>query len=80
MDEELYPEGYRKGDYIKGSNESVPEPFRVGRILAIFCKKSSGSKIANLGEIKVKVKVAKFQGELMLYRMGLIGVIFEVQE
>lgn len=58
VDEELYPEGYRKGDYIKGSNESVPEPFRVGRILAIFCKKSSGSKIANLGEIKVKV--AKF--------------------
>jgi len=34
-DETLYPEAYRKGDYIKGSNDQVPEPFRVARILKI---------------------------------------------
>nr|XP_034303465.1 DNA (cytosine-5)-methyltransferase PliMCI-like [Crassostrea gigas] len=38
VDKELYP----KGDYIKGSIESIPEPFRVGRMLVIFCKKSLG--------------------------------------
>lgn len=55
MDEELYLEGYRKGDYIKGFNEFVFEFFRVGRILVIFCKKFFGLKIVNFGEIKVKV-------------------------
>jgi len=34
-DEELYPEAYRKGNYVKGSNDHVPEPFRVARILKI---------------------------------------------
>ena len=39
-DEEKYPEAYRKTDYIKGSNEEVPQPFRVGRIVDIYVKRS----------------------------------------
>jgi len=35
VDEDLYPEAYRKSDYIKGSNNQVPEPFRIARILKI---------------------------------------------
>ena len=41
MDEDLYPEVYRKGDYIKGSNDKVPEPFRIARILKISCSVAS---------------------------------------
>lgn len=45
VDEDLYPEAYRKkGDYIKGSNEKVPEPFRVAKILNIFVNKDVGNK------------------------------------
>lgn len=44
LNEDLYPEAYRKGDYIKGSNEEVPEPFRVAKILRIFVSKASGKK------------------------------------
>lgn len=39
VDEELYPEYYRKSsDHIKGSNEMTPEPFRIARILYITSK------------------------------------------
>jgi len=34
-DEDLYPEAYRKGNYVRGSKDHVPEPFRVARILKI---------------------------------------------
>ena len=36
--ESTYTEIYRKTDYIKGSNEEVPEPFRVAQVLAIYVK------------------------------------------
>ncbi|XP_065183686.1 DNA (cytosine-5)-methyltransferase 1-like [Sycon ciliatum] len=37
VDEELYPEYYRKTwGHIKGSNLESPEPFRIARILQIF--------------------------------------------
>ena len=29
-DEELYPEYYRKSEYVKGSNMDVPKPFQIG--------------------------------------------------
>ncbi len=38
-DEDMYPELYRKSDYVKGSNEEVPPPYQIGRILEIFIKK-----------------------------------------
>lgn len=55
MDEELYPEHYRKSsDYIKGSNVDAPEPYRIGRIKEIFCAKKSSGK-ANEADIKLRV-------------------------
>lgn len=56
FDEDAYPEVYRKStDYIKGSNEFVPEPFRIGRITKIFCKRNANSKFHNLSELKLQV-------------------------
>ena len=55
MDEELYPEAYRKSEYIKGSNDQVPETLRIARIEQIFVK-DTGSKLPNLEEIKIRVK------------------------
>lgn len=31
-DEALYPELYRKSEYIKGSNSHVPKPFQIGNV------------------------------------------------
>ncbi|XP_061469718.1 DNA (cytosine-5)-methyltransferase 1 isoform X2 [Rhineura floridana] len=55
VDEELYPEHYRKySEYIKGSNQDAPEPYRVGQIKAIYCNiRSSGRP--NEAEIKLRV-------------------------
>lgn len=62
MDEELYPEHYRKySDYIKGSNLDAPEPYRIGRIKEIFCPKKSNGKP---NEAEIKIKLNKF------YRLG----------
>lgn len=55
VDEEVYPEAYRKSDYIKGSNEDIPETFRIGRIESIYTSTSS-SGIPALDKIKLKVK------------------------
>lgn len=39
MDEDLYPEFYRKStDHVKGSNVETPEPFCIGHIKTIFIK------------------------------------------
>uniref|UniRef100_A0A4W4H127 DNA (cytosine-5)-methyltransferase 1 n=1 Tax=Electrophorus electricus TaxID=8005 RepID=A0A4W4H127_ELEEL len=55
VDEELYPEYYRKSsDYIKGSNLDAPEPFRVGRIKEIFCNKRSNSK-PDTSDVKLRL-------------------------
>lgn len=55
VDEELYPEYYRKSsDYIKGSNLDAPEPFRVGRIKEIYCNKRSNNK-SNSAEVKLRL-------------------------
>ncbi|XP_054983670.1 DNA (cytosine-5)-methyltransferase 1 isoform X3 [Sorex araneus] len=55
VDEDLYPEHYRKySDYIKGSNLDAPEPFRIGRIKEIFCAKKVNGK-ANEADIKLRV-------------------------
>ncbi|XP_067140282.1 DNA (cytosine-5)-methyltransferase 1-like [Centruroides vittatus] len=53
IDEDLYPEFYRKSEYIKGSNLDAPEPFRIGRIISIYklCK----GKLADKFDIKFKV-------------------------
>lgn len=58
MDEDLYPEHYRKySDYIKGSNLDAPEPYRIGRIKEIFCiKKSNGRP----NETDIKIRINKF--------------------
>ena len=53
IDEDEYPEFYRKGGHIKGSNEEVAEPFRIARILSIFCRKAVKSS-------NIKLEVAKF--------------------
>ena len=35
MDEEVYPEYYRKPiEYVKGSNYDVPQPFKIGTLSA----------------------------------------------
>uniref|UniRef100_A0A8D2KUJ9 DNA (cytosine-5)-methyltransferase n=1 Tax=Varanus komodoensis TaxID=61221 RepID=A0A8D2KUJ9_VARKO len=55
VNEELYPEHYRKySEYIKGSNQDAPEPYRIGRIKAIFCNIRSNGK-PNEAEIKLRV-------------------------
>lgn len=53
IDEDLYPEFYRKSEYIKGSNLDAPEPFRIGRIIEIYklCK----GKLADKFDIKFKI-------------------------
>ncbi|KAK7800480.1 hypothetical protein U0070_024260, partial [Myodes glareolus] len=54
VDENLYPEHYRKySDYIKGSNLDAPEPYRIGRIKAIHCGKKNGK--ANEADIKIRL-------------------------
>lgn len=55
VDEELYPEYYRKSsDYIKGSNLDAPQPYRIGRIKEIFCNKRSNNK-SNTAEVKLRL-------------------------
>ena len=55
VDEELYPEYYRKSsDYIKGSNLDAPEPFRIGRIKEIFCHRRSNGK-PDMSEVKLRL-------------------------
>ncbi|XP_052224566.1 DNA (cytosine-5)-methyltransferase 1-like isoform X2 [Dreissena polymorpha] len=55
VDEEVYPEAYRKSDYIKGSNDDIPDTFRIGRIEQIYTKDPNGG-IPCLDKIKLKVK------------------------
>uniref|UniRef100_A0A8D1BQX0 DNA (cytosine-5)-methyltransferase n=1 Tax=Sus scrofa TaxID=9823 RepID=A0A8D1BQX0_PIG len=58
VDEDLYPEHYRKySDYIKGSNLDAPEPYRIGRIKEIFCTKKSNGKP---NETDIKIRLNKF--------------------
>ena len=57
MDEDLYPEAYRKSHYVKGSNDRVPEPFRVARILRINMSASVKGKPSTQD---VKLTVQKF--------------------
>uniref|UniRef100_A0A8C6W4E4 DNA (cytosine-5)-methyltransferase n=1 Tax=Nannospalax galili TaxID=1026970 RepID=A0A8C6W4E4_NANGA len=57
VDEDLYPEHYRKySDYIKGSNLDAPEPFRIGRIREIHCGKKNGK----VNEADLKIRINKF--------------------
>ncbi|XP_006987092.3 DNA (cytosine-5)-methyltransferase 1 isoform X3 [Peromyscus maniculatus bairdii] len=57
VDENLYPEHYRKySDYIKGSNLDAPEPYRIGRIKAIHCGKKNGK----VNEADIRIRVNKF--------------------
>ena len=53
-DDDLYPEAYRKSEYIKGSNETVPQPFRIARILDIYVARGTGSK-PSLDQVKLKL-------------------------
>lgn len=58
MNENLYPEHYRKySDYIKGSNLDAPEPYRIGRIKEIHCGKKKGGKV---NEADIKIRLYKF--------------------
>ncbi|XP_073910199.1 DNA (cytosine-5)-methyltransferase 1 isoform X3 [Castor canadensis] len=58
VDEDLYPEHYRKySDYIKGSNLDAPEPYRIGRIREIFCSKKTSGKP---NEAEIKIRLNKF--------------------
>ena len=53
VDEDEYPELYRKGGHIKGSNEEVAEPFRIARILAIYSRREGKHS-------SIKLRVSKF--------------------
>ncbi len=33
VDEEIYPENYRKSNHVKGNNFKTPDPFVVARIV-----------------------------------------------
>lgn len=58
VDEDVYPEKYRKRtEYIKGSNDGIPEPFRIGRITSIFVK---GDSDGYLLPEQVRLQVTKF--------------------
>nr|XP_042136225.1 DNA (cytosine-5)-methyltransferase 1-like [Peromyscus maniculatus bairdii] len=58
VDENLYPEHYRKkcSEYIKESNLDALEPYRIGRIKAIHCGKENGK----VNEADIKIRVNKF--------------------
>ncbi|XP_074058265.1 DNA (cytosine-5)-methyltransferase 1-like [Macrotis lagotis] len=54
VNEDQYPEYYRKqSDYIKGSNQNAPEPYRIGQIKEIFCDKESNGT-------DIKLRINKF--------------------
>lgn len=54
MDEEIYPEFYRKStDHVKGSNVETPEPFCVGHIKTIFIK--STANVTAFSDIWIRV-------------------------
>ena len=36
----MYPEIYRCSDYVKGSNDAVPEPYQIGRIKEISSRRN----------------------------------------
>ena len=56
IDEDMYPEYYRKGDYIKGSNEEVPEPFKIGKILQIHVIRDFGNEAPSVDEVYFKIQ------------------------
>ncbi|XP_074116994.1 DNA (cytosine-5)-methyltransferase 1-like [Sminthopsis crassicaudata] len=54
VNEEQYPEYYRKhSEYIKGSKQNAPEPYRVGQIKEIFCENESNGTA-------IKLRINKF--------------------
>ncbi|XP_028404799.1 DNA (cytosine-5)-methyltransferase 1-like isoform X2 [Dendronephthya gigantea] len=56
QDELMYPERYRKSsDYIKGSNDDVPQPYRIGEILTILSRPSYSLK-EETPDIRLKVR------------------------
>lgn len=59
LDEDVYPEAYRKSEYVKGSNDKCPEPFRVVRIEEIFVKKAA-VKQDEIDIKDIKLKLTKF--------------------
>ena len=48
-------EYYRKSDYIKGSNELVPQPYRISRIVGFTSKQDSLDSTSTT--IKVSIHV-----------------------
>lgn len=56
VDEEMYPEIYRKSEYVKGSNETCPEPYRIGRIEQIYVRKNPNTLLINVTELRVRVR------------------------
>ena len=56
VDEDIYPEAYRKSDYIKGSNEDIPDTYRIARITHIMTKVTTTGPALD----KIKFKVTKF--------------------
>lgn len=54
MDEELFPEAYRKSEYVKGSNDEVPEPFRIARIIRISTR-NGFSKLVSPEDVRLTV-------------------------
>ncbi|XP_052586847.1 DNA (cytosine-5)-methyltransferase 1-like [Peromyscus californicus insignis] len=69
VDENLYPEHYRKkcSEYIKESNLDAPEPYRIGRIKAIHCGKENGK----VNEADIKIRVNKFYRPENTHRSSL---------
>ncbi|XP_006898898.1 PREDICTED: DNA (cytosine-5)-methyltransferase 1 [Elephantulus edwardii] len=58
VDEDLYPEHYRKStDYIKGSNLDCSDPYLIGRIKEIFRPKKENGKING---VDIKLRVHKY--------------------
>ena len=58
-DEVKYPEAYRKTDYVKGCNETTPQPFDVGIIVDVFTPMGSFS-VQNL-RLKVRSLYRPYQ-------------------
>lgn len=57
VDEDMYPEYYRKSsDHIKGSNSNTPEPFCIGRINGIVTR----SKDLLVAAQDICLKITKF--------------------
>ena len=56
VDEDIYPEAYRKAGPGTGRSKACSQPFLIGHIEQIFCPKSSSSGVPDLSQLQIRVR------------------------